>query len=163
MKMNFTEYVKKFDKDFLNNNFEQIVRDFNKNDREKNPNARKVKPPILFPSKLKPSETLTYRVLFGGATFEDYKADFEQRIQIPDTDKNIVIEDYLNTYINRPLKDKNTNVKSIYKDIKTGKTPNYFVNITDKYLYYSNRHSVFELIKFEDFLNNQTQQPEKGA
>lgn len=160
--MNFTEYVKEFDKDFLNNNFEQIVRDFNKNDRENNPNTRKVKPPILLPSKLKPSETLTYRVLFRGATFEDYKADFEQRIQIPDTDKNIVIEDYLNTYINRPLKDKNTNVRSIYKDIKTGKTPNYFVSITNKYLYYTNRHSVFELIKFEDFLNNQTQQPEKG-
>lgn len=161
--MNFTEYVKKFDKDFLNNNFEQIVRDFNKNNREKNPNTRKVKPPTLLPNKLKPNETLTYSVLFGSATFEDYKADFEQRIQIPDTDKNIVIEDYLNTYINQPLKDKNTNVRSIYKDIKTGKIPNYFVSITDKYLYYSNRHSVFELIKFEDFLNNQAQQPEKGA
>ncbi len=130
MKMNeFQQKVRAYFEQFTPDelkNFEQLVRDFNEKEDE--------------------------NTLFGTITFEQYKAEYQTHLNKEHSDKLSVIN-YFRARIETALKSHSEQVRTIL----TGKNPPFnFKDFFDKYWYYTQRIWIFEMMKFRNYLTEQS-------
>lgn len=140
----FENYISQYSEEELKANFEEIVRKFNQIPENKN---KFVKPiPIGKHS------------LIGGGTFEEYKEEYQKRINTDLSNKDDIKNYFQKSVILKMLKVDT--YKAIYESLKSGGSdrdiPEYFFakNYWKLYLYFTKKHTVEELIKFESFLND---------
>ncbi len=114
----------------------------------------KAKPGNLFRYGLEQKYLKT--LIAGYNSFEDLTAMYEQQRSKPFAEKNEVIRDFKDRYIN-PLKkewDKPQRLQALYKSIKKGEEQPWNF-ISNYYLYYTDKATIVEIIKFERFLNDE--------
>lgn len=138
----FERYISQYSEEELNKNLEEIVREYNQIPENKN----KFVKPILIGNY----------TLIGGGTFEEYKEDYQKRINTDLSNKEDVKKHFQKSVISKILKVDS--YKTIYENLKSGGSdqdvPEYFFaeNYWKRYLYYTKKHTIEELIKFENFL-----------
>lgn len=131
----FKEKVRKhfeqFTPDELSKNFEQLVRDFNKENEK--------------------PESNTLSISMGTAKFEQYKAEYQKHLNKDYADKNTVINVF-KSKVNKLLKNR----IEILNDIEAGKEPVILSNdIFKHYWYYTEKEWVIEILKFQRYLSEQ--------
>lgn len=144
------KYLNSFDEVELRNNFEGIVRSFNERERSKASKGwRNGKNPRLKPFSIGGS-------IFGGGTFDEYKEEFERRINSKNANKADVIKYFRKKYIDTLLGDRR--LKKIYDNFSAGGVDKHVMPLSfsknDMFLFYTNKHKVEEIMKFEDYLND---------
>lgn len=134
--------------------FEKIVKDFNEQQKTK----------LVYP-------ILLNKTAIGGGSFEQVKKDVENRLKMPNADRQTIINDCRNRYVKILLADKN--LKRIYEEIRSARQRDLTgLNKIEMFMYFTDKHRIEELIKIDDYLkdletgqepikNNSTTPPEK--
>lgn len=130
MSRDFKEQIRAFFQGVKTEDFEQKVKEFN---------------------DLKNKKTNTFSIALGTANFEAYKSEYLNRINSPYSDKKAIIESLKNK--TKKLLEKR---EDIYNQIRLNNEVTIFlVDPFDKYHYYTKKHEIIELMKFEEYLIEQ--------
>lgn len=130
MSRDFKEQVRVTFKGVKREDFEQKVKEFN---------------------DLKNKKSNPYSIALGTANFEAYKSEYLNRVNSPYSDKKAIIQSLKNR--TRKLLEKKGD---IYNQILLGNEITIFLaDPFDLYRYYTKKHEVIELMKFEEYLVKQ--------
>ncbi|MCK9235783.1 MAG: hypothetical protein WDA08_04575 [Weeksellaceae bacterium] len=130
MSRDFKEKIREVFQEVKKEDFEQKVKEFN---------------------DLKNKKSNPYSIALGTANFEAYKSEYLNRVNSPYSDKKAIIQSLKNK--TRKLLEKRGD---IYNQTRLGYENTIFlVDPFDRYLYYTKKHEVIELMKFEEYLIEQ--------
>lgn len=130
MSRDFKEQVRATFQGVKREDFEQKVKEFN---------------------GLKRKNTNPFSIALGTANFEAYKAEYLKKIKSPYSNKKEIIKSFRNR-TNKLLEKR----EDIYNEILLGNEITIFLaDPFDLYRYYTKKHEVIELMKFEEYLNEQ--------
>lgn len=130
MSRGFKEKIREVFREVKKEDFEQKVKEFN---------------------DLKNKKSNPYSIALGTANFEAYKSEYLNMVNSPYSDKKAIIQSLKNK--TKKLLEKKGDV---YNQIRLNKEVTIFlVDPFDKYHYYTKKHEVIELMKFEEYLIEQ--------
>lgn len=135
----FKDFTSEYTEEYKEANYKTLVRDFAILENKKL--TRKVKVALIFSHG-------TAMVPFF--TLNQYIGMTDERISNSVGERNEVLQNLLDDYINTPLKETSSNASKVYNNLTRDKKQ--FVVETNKFLYFYQQLAIEELIKYEKYL-----------
>lgn len=135
----FKDFTSEYTEEYKEANYKTLVRDFAILENKKL--TRKVKVALIFSHG-------TAMVPFF--TLNQYIGMTDERISNSVGERNEVLQNLLDDYINTPLKETSSNASKAYNNLTRDRKQ--FVVETNKFLYFYQQLAIEELIKYEKYL-----------